>query len=121
MKFDDIVNKILNEDVTDGGYKSLSTEDLIERYKEELHDFFTSDYGSYSHDQSSVNSEDIQRELLSRGIPKEELKAIQVEVEAKSNASEEPQHDEYEHKGWPGDGSGEDDFADYNQMEGDDY
>lgn len=36
-----------------------------------------------------------------------------------SNASEQP--DEYEHKGWPGDGSGEDDFADYNQNEGNDY
>ena len=31
------------------------------------------------------------------------------------------QDDEYEHRGWPGDGSGEDDFADYNQMEGNDY
>jgi hypothetical protein len=31
------------------------------------------------------------------------------------------QDDEYEHKGWPGDGSGEDDFADYNQNEGNDY
>ena len=29
--------------------------------------------------------------------------------------------DSYEYKGWPGDGSGEDDFADYNQMEGNDY
>jgi hypothetical protein len=31
------------------------------------------------------------------------------------------QDDEYEHKGWPGDGTGEDDFADFNQMEGNDY
>jgi ribosome assembly protein YihI (activator of Der GTPase) len=31
------------------------------------------------------------------------------------------QEQEDEHKGWPGDGSGEDDFADYNQMEGNDY
>jgi hypothetical protein len=29
--------------------------------------------------------------------------------------------DEYEHKGWAGDGTGEDDFADYNQNEGNDY
>jgi hypothetical protein len=29
--------------------------------------------------------------------------------------------DDYVHKGWPGDGSGEDDFADFNQMEGNDY
>jgi hypothetical protein len=28
---------------------------------------------------------------------------------------------EYEHKGWAGDGTGEDDFADYNQNEGNDY
>jgi len=34
---------------------------------------------------------------------------------------EEHQDDEYEHRGWPGDGSGEDDFADYNQNEGNDY
>ncbi len=29
--------------------------------------------------------------------------------------------DENESCGWPGDGSGEDDFADYNQNEADDY
>ena len=29
--------------------------------------------------------------------------------------------DDHVYKGWPGDGSGEDDFADYNQMEGNDY
>ena len=29
--------------------------------------------------------------------------------------------EDYEHQGWPGDGSGEDDFADYNQNEADDY
>lgn len=85
MKFDNLVNKLLKEDVIDGGYKSLSTEDLIERYKEEIRDFFTSEYGSYSRDQSSANSEDIRQELLSRGLSKEELKAIQVEVEAQTN------------------------------------
>jgi hypothetical protein len=35
--------------------------------------------------------------------------------------AEKDYQDEYEHKGWPGDGSGEDDFADYNQNEGNDY
>lgn len=29
--------------------------------------------------------------------------------------------DTYEHQGWPGDGSGEDDFADFNANEVDDY
>lgn len=28
---------------------------------------------------------------------------------------------EDDHRGWPGDGSGEDDLADYNQAEADDY
>lgn len=36
-------------------------------------------------------------------------------------AEKDYQDDEYEHRGWPGDGSGEDDFADYNQNEGNDY
>ncbi len=35
--------------------------------------------------------------------------------------SYEKDHQDDEHKGWPGDGTGEDDFADYNQMEGNDY
>jgi len=29
--------------------------------------------------------------------------------------------DSFQHVGWPGDGSGEDDFADYNQNEGCDW
>lgn len=33
----------------------------------------------------------------------------------------EPEPEEMEHRGWPGDGSGEDDLADYNQNEADDY
>jgi hypothetical protein len=36
-------------------------------------------------------------------------------------AEKDYQDDEYKHRGWPGDGSGEDDFADYNQNEGNDY
>jgi hypothetical protein len=42
-------------------------------------------------------------------------------VEQLKDDARQEQEDEYEHKGWAGDGSGEDDFADYNQMEGDDY
>jgi hypothetical protein len=37
------------------------------------------------------------------------------------DAEKDYQDDEHEHRGWPGDGSGEDDFADYNQNEGNDY
>jgi len=29
--------------------------------------------------------------------------------------------DSFQHAGWPGDGSGEDDFADFNQNEGNDW
>jgi hypothetical protein len=34
---------------------------------------------------------------------------------------EKDSYEKDEHKGWPGDGTGEDDFADYNQNEGNDY
>ena len=37
------------------------------------------------------------------------------------NEDNERAYQDDEYKGWPGDGSGEDDFADYNQMEGNDY
>lgn len=36
-------------------------------------------------------------------------------------AMEEAARDADESRGWPGDGSGEDDFADFNAMEADDY
>jgi hypothetical protein len=44
-----------------------------------------------------------------------------MELLGGNEAAEKDYQDEYEHKGWPGDGSGEDDFADYNQNEGNDY
>jgi hypothetical protein len=40
---------------------------------------------------------------------------------AERDSYEKDRQDDYEHRGWPGDGSGEDDFADYNQNEGNDY
>jgi hypothetical protein len=43
------------------------------------------------------------------------------EASEKDSYEKDNQDDEYEYKGWPGDGSGEDDFADYNQLEGNDY
>lgn len=36
-------------------------------------------------------------------------------------AHETPEEQPYDGGGWPGDGSGCDDLADYNQMEADDY
>ena len=84
MKFDKLVSSILKEDMA-GDYKSLSTEDLIEVYKEEIKSHFTSDYGSYSYDQSDINFQYIHKELLSRGISEEELKGIQVEVETQTD------------------------------------
>ena len=38
-----------------------------------------------------------------------------------SEPANEDQYDEPTHRGWPGDGTGEDDFQDYNQNEADDY
>jgi hypothetical protein len=42
-------------------------------------------------------------------------------VEQLKDDARQEQEDGYEHKGWAGDGTGEDDFADYNQNEGNDY
>lgn len=41
--------------------------------------------------------------------------------EAERDAAEARAEQPEEYKGWPGDGSGMDDFADYNQNEADDY
>jgi len=45
----------------------------------------------------------------------------QCEEQYGTYASEPANEDAYEHRGWPGDGSGVDDFQDYNQNEADDY
>lgn len=136
MKFDDIVNKVLNEDESLDQWhnaqvdkeakgndfmdmiKSMPTDQLTELFREDLHIYFERIKGTASEDQAQGKITDMGNELLSRGISSDELAAIRDEAEAASNKHQE---DEYEYKGWPGDGSGEDDFADYNQMEGDDY
>ena len=49
--------------------------------------------------------------------------AAEAQAERESGCCMSPDRDELiaESKGWPGDGSGEDDLADYNQSEADDY
>lgn len=136
MKFDDLVNKLLNEDESLDIWhkaqmdkeakgndfidmiKSMPTEQLTGLFREDLHIYYERIKGTASEDQAQDRITDMGNELLSRGVSSDELATIRDEAETSSNKHLE---DEYEHKGWPGDGSGEDDFADYNQMEGNDY
>lgn len=125
MKFDKLFEEVMNgpkEEDSLEFIKSIPVEQLIKIFREDLHIYFQSIEGTAHEDAAQDRIQMIGNELLAKGLMPEDLDTIykQIHDEA-SNASEEPQHDEYEHKGWPGDGSGEDDFADYNQMEGDDY
>lgn len=45
---------------------------------------------------------------------------LDAAYEDRTHVEDEP-NEEFEHHGWPGDGSGEDDLADYNANEADDY
>ena len=54
-------------------------------------------------------------------IEKEYLTELISEYEFSRDAEVQAEAQEFEHVGWPGDGSGEDDFADYNQNEGNDW
>lgn len=110
MKFDDLFKKLMTEN-EQSEYKPIQELNTIEEIQarineieqemEEGEDVITP--GSYSYDVLNGDLQYLYNKLS-------DLKAQQ-----------EQEHNEYEHKGWPGDGSGEDDFADYNQMEGNDY
>jgi hypothetical protein len=147
MKFDDLVNSILNESNTaEAGSDNMAR----------LHKLSTKMSGAEAVytvirdvlGKGEQNADDyiaLGKELRDGGMGRDEysLENLQKALEyAKSDGwefdieaildqlggpagyeddyeREEQQDDEY--RGWPGDGSGEDDFADYNQREGDDY
>lgn len=107
----------INDDFIDM-IKSMPTDQLKGLFREDLHAYYELIQGSASEDRAQDRITMIGNELLSRGITSDELAAIRDEAK---QATEKHHDEEYEHRGWPGDGSGEDDFADYNQMEGNDY
>lgn len=143
MKFDILVNSILNEEWTDDR-KSLNIIDSYRGQKDvvarlvgdeknsETVDGVNGD-GSDEFRFSGVSFNSAVNYGTEIGLWKEDGEGNLVVLdsdkwdefysETVSVSDEEPVDygNEYEHKGWPGDGSGEDDFADYNQMEGNDY
>ena len=147
MKFDDLVNQLLNE--TEGSEARL--DGLARLHKLGTH---MSDADSAYVDISDVLGKGAQtaedyialgRELKDGGMGRDEYsietlqKALEYarqdgwefDIEAildqlggpagYKDDYEREEHQDDEYKGWPGDGSGEDDFADYNQNEGNDY
>ena len=149
MKFDDLVNQLLNE--TDASEARLDGLAKLHKLGTHMSDA-DSAYVVISDvlGKGAQNAEDyiaLGRELKDGGMGRDEysLETLQKALEyAKQDGwefdieaildqlggpagykddyeREEHQDDDYEHRGWPGDGSGEDDFADYNQNEGNDY
>lgn len=143
MKFDDLVNQLLNE--TDASEQRLDKLSRLHKLGTHMSDADSAYVVIHDILKDSNASEDdyiaLGKELRDGGMGRDEysIETLQKALEyARSDGWEfdieavldqiggpsgesEYQDDEYEHRGWPGDGSGEDDFADYNQMEGNDY
>lgn len=147
MKFDDLVNSLLNE--TDASEQRLDNLARLHKLGAKMSDAEAA-YTVISDvfNKGEQNADDyiaLGKELKDGGMGRDEhsietlQKALEYarqdgwefDIEAildqlggpsgEGDYQSEYQDDEHEHRGWPGDGSGEDDFADYNQMEGDDY
>jgi len=147
MKFDDLYNSLMTENRT-GAMGPEAKIDKISRLQK-LGQTMSDAHAAYVviHDtlkgSEFANEEDyyvLARELKGGGMSNDEysLETLQKALEyAKydgwsfdvshlmellgGNEDTERDYQDDEYKGWPGDGSGEDDFADYNQMEGNDY
>lgn len=79
-----------------------------------------------SNTKANTINDDFNTQLLSDEGETEELARAEMHAElARLSAEEDEARAEVAasefHRGWPGDGSGEDDLADYNQREADDY
>lgn len=143
MKFDDLVNSLLNETVP----SEARLDKLAKLHKLGTHmsdadsayvvihdtlygtDMTHDDYialgkelkdGGMGRDEYSIETLQKALEYAKQDGWEFDIEAVLDQLGGPSGESE-YQDDEYEHRGWPGDGSGEDDFADYNQMEGNDY
>jgi hypothetical protein len=140
MKFDDFYNKLMNEAETP------AVKSRLDKLGQTMSDADAAYVVIHDTLQNSDADEDnyiaLAKELKDGGMSNDEysLETLQKALEyakydgwsfdvshlmellgGNEDAEKDYQDDEYEHRGWPGDGSGEDDFADYNQMEGNDY
>lgn len=142
MKFDDLVNQLLNEtDASEARLHKLGTHmsDADAAYVV-IHDILKGpdathdDYIALGKElkDGGMGRDEYSLETLQKALEYAKQDGWEFDIEAvmdqldgpagyKDDYDREEHQDEYEHKGWPGDGSGEDDFADYNQMEGNDY
>jgi len=150
MKFDDLCNQILNEtDASEQRLNKIAGQSKLDKLGTHMSDADAAYVVIHDILKDSNASEDayieLGKELRDGGMGTDEysLETLQKALEyakqdgwdfdieaildqlggpsGESEYQDEYQDDEYEHRGWPGDGSGEDDFADYNQMEGNDY
>ena len=63
--------------------KGMPTKDLLELYKEDLHVYHSGNHGDYSHSVADSNLMFMHKELLERGISKDELRALNDEAQNK--------------------------------------
>ena len=68
--------------------KGMPTKDLLELYKEDLHVYHSGNHGDYSHSVADSNLMFMHNELLERGISKDELRALNNEINSKAGDSE---------------------------------
>lgn len=141
MRFDDLVNSLLNE--TDASEARLDNMARLHKLGAKMSDAEAAYTVIHDILKDSDASQDayiaLGKELKDGGMGRDEysIETLQKALEyARQDGWEfdiegildqlggpsgESDYQDDEYKGWPGDGSGEDDFADYNQMEGNDY
>jgi hypothetical protein len=150
MKFDDLVNNILNEESSiDTWHKAqMDKETRLHKLGTHMsdadaayvviHDILKDSNASKDAyialgkelKDGGMGTDEYSLETLQKALEYAKYDGWEFDIDAimdqlggpagyKDDYEREEQQDEY--RGWPGDGSGEDDFADYNQMEGNDY
>lgn len=150
MKFDDLVNNILNEtEASEARLDKIAHQSRLDKLGTHMsdadaayvviHDILKDsnakhdDYvalgkelrdGGMSGDEYSLETLQKALEYAKYDGWEFDIEAIMDQLGGSAGAEEDYEREEHqddEYRGWPGDGSGEDDFADYNQREGDDY
>ena len=141
MKFDDLVNSLLNEtEASESRLNKLGTHmsdadaayvvihDILKGPDATHDDYITLGKelkdGGMGIDEYSLETLQKALEYAKQDGWDFDVEAIMDQLGGPAGAEEDyerEEHQDNEYKGWPGDGTGEDDFADYNQNEGNDY
>ena len=141
MKFDDLVNSLLNETeasesrlnklgahMSDADAAYVVIHDILKGPDATHDDYITLGKelkdGGMGIDEYSLETLQKALEYAKQDGWDFDVEAIMDQLGGPAGAEEDyerEEHQDNEYKGWPGDGTGEDDFADYNQNEGNDY